>query len=150
MSIQINDSQLSAGASAARSTKEAMLRGAAQKCPACGEGALYSSYLKVNDACPSCGEELHHQRADDAPPYFTMFIVGHIVVALVLMVEDLFAPSLWVHAALWTPIVLGSSLWMLPRVKGALIGLQWANRMHGFGGIDEEAIAAGLPLKQAD
>ena len=67
-----------------------------------------------------------------------MFIVGHVVVALVLMVEDFFAPALWVHALLWTPLVLGMSLWLLPRIKGALIGLQWANRMHGFGGEDED------------
>ena len=121
-----------------RSVKQAMLRGAALRCPACGKGKLYASYLKVNDVCPACGEELFHQRADDAPAYFTMFIVGPVVVALVLMVEDLFAPALWVHALLWTPMVLGMSLWLLPRIKGALIGLQWANRMHGFGGEDEE------------
>ncbi len=150
MSIEINNTHISTGPGDARSTKEAMLRGAAEKCPACGEGDLYYAYLKVNDACPKCGEELHHQRADDAPPYFTMFIVGHIVVALVLLVEELYAPALWVHAALWTPVVLGSSLLLLPRIKGALIGLQWANRMHGFGGIDEEALAAGGTVSQPD
>lgn len=136
----------------ARSSKQAIFRGAAQRCPACGEGALYSSYLKVNDICPACGQELFHQRADDAPPYFTMFIVGHVVVALVLMVEDLFAPALWVHALLWTPLVLGMSLWLLPRVKGALIGLQWANRMHGFGGEDEDVFGldpAAVPGRQS-
>lgn len=126
----------------ARSLKDAMLRGGAQLCPACGLGRLFSSYLKVNDVCPSCAEELHHQRADDAPPYFTMLIVGHLVVALVLIVEDLFAPPFWVHATLWGPIVLGLSLWLLPRVKGALIGLQWANRMHGFGGDGDEVFGA--------
>ena len=121
-----------------RSVQQSLLRGAAQYCPACGEGQLYSSYLKVNDTCPTCDEELHHQRADDAPPYFTMFIVGHIVVAMVMLVEDLFAPALWIHALLWTPSVFGMSLWLLPRAKGALIGLQWANRMHGFGGAEDE------------
>ncbi len=136
MSVKIANVELQS--SQERSLKQAIFRGAAQRCPACGEGKLYSSYLKVNDICLACGEELFHQRADDAPPYFTMFIVGHVVVALVLMVEDLFAPALWVHALLWTPMVLGMSLWLLPRIKGALIGLQWANRMHGFGGKDEE------------
>ncbi len=124
---------------APRSVVTAMRNGVQHKCPACGEGALYDGYLKVNDTCPSCREELHHQRADDAPPYFTMFIVGHIVVGLVLMVEDLYAPSLWVHALLWTPMVLAMSLLLLPRVKGALIGLQWANRMHGFSGEEDTA-----------
>ena len=53
-------------------------RGFAGKCPHCGEGRIFRAYLKVSDACEACGEELHHQRADDAPPYMTIFVVGHI------------------------------------------------------------------------
>ncbi len=117
-----------------RSWPQAMMRGAAQTCPACGKGKIYTGYLKVADACPSCGEELHHQRADDAPPYFTMLIVGHVIVAGVLMVEDLYAPDSWVHAVIWGPLILLMSLWLLPRIKGALVGAQWALRMHGFSG----------------
>jgi uncharacterized protein (DUF983 family) len=116
-----------------RQSSQAMLRGWAQRCPDCGEGALYGRYLKVNHACPSCGTELHHHRADDAPPYFTMFIVGHVVIALLLVVERKYTPPIWLHLALWLPLTLGLSLWLLPRIKGLLIGLQWAQRMHGFG-----------------
>ena len=83
--------------------------------------------------CAACGEALHHQRADDAPPYFTMLIVGHVVVGGALGVERAFAPHMMVHMLLWLPLTLLLSLWLLPRVKGALIGLQWAHRMHGFG-----------------
>jgi uncharacterized protein (DUF983 family) len=123
---------------APRSLPEAMRRGASQRCPACGKGAIYRSFLKVADSCPSCGEELHHHRADDAPPYFTIFIVGHIVVAAVMYVEKAFAPELWVHALLWIPLISVLSLLLLPRIKGVLIGLQWALRMHGFGGHDSD------------
>lgn len=119
---------------AERDLQQAMLRGARCRCPACGEGALYKSYLKVADTCPSCGEELFHQRADDAPPYFTMLITGHVIVAGVMAVEEMYAPSLWVHMAIWTPLLLALTLFLLPRIKGALVGLQWALRMHGFGG----------------
>lgn len=109
-----------------------LLRGARLKCPACGEGALLRRYLKVVDTCPACGEELHHHRADDAPPYFTMLIVGHVVVSLVLFVEITYRPPLWVHAALWLPLTVALALLLLPRVKGTLVALQWALRMHGF------------------
>lgn len=120
-----------------RSVWEALKRGGRQTCPACGKGALFSSYLKVNPACPSCGEELHHHHADDAPPYFTMTLVGHVVVAGILYLEKGFAPEPWVHAVIWLPLLVLMSLWLLPRVKGALIGLQqWALRMHGFAEID--------------
>ena len=118
----------------ARSTSNAMLRGLKQTCPSCGQGPLYKSYLKVADSCSHCGEELHHQRADDAPAYFTMFIVGHIVVGLVMMVEAAYAPEFWVHALIWPALLLALSLFLLPRIKGALVGIQWAQRMHGFGG----------------
>ncbi|MEM1370693.1 MAG: DUF983 domain-containing protein [Pseudomonadota bacterium] len=109
-----------------------MWRGLRWRCPACGVGRLYSGYLKVNHSCDICHQELHHQRADDAPPYFTMFIVGHIVISGVLHVESTWAPPTWVHIALWIPITIIMSLAILPSIKGALIGLQWANRMHGF------------------
>lgn len=80
---------------------------------------------------------MHHHRADDAPPYFTMLIVGHIVVGGVLALEQTYAPDSWVHGLIWLPLTLALSLWFLPRVKGAVVGLQWALRMHGFGGAPE-------------
>ena len=115
-----------------RNVWQAMLRGVRLKCPRCGNGALFHRYLKVSSQCPACGEQLHHHRADDAPAYFTIVIVGHVVAA-VLAVEKALHPSMAVHLALWVPLTLGMSLWLLPRVKGALVGLQWALRMHGFG-----------------
>jgi len=111
----------------------ALWRGFRQLCPSCGKGALFCRYLKVVDACPACGEALHHQRADDAPPYVTIVVVGHIVVPLVLLMEREWAPATYVHWLLWLPLTLALSLFFLPRIKGALVALQWACRMHGFG-----------------
>ena len=119
-------------ASGKRSWKQAMGRGFVCACPACGKGRMFGKYLKVADRCGSCGEELHHHRADDAPPYFTMFIVGHIVIPLVLVVEKLWAPPLPVHFAVWTAVTLALTFALMPAVKGAIVGLQWALRMHGF------------------
>jgi uncharacterized protein (DUF983 family) len=122
-----------------RDAWRAMWRGFSQRCPNCGEGRLFRSFLKVVDRCSVCGEDLHHQRADDAPAYFTIVVVGHVVVGGVLWLERAYAPSSWVHAMIWLPLTLVSSLWLLPRVKGTLVGLQWAFRMHGFGGAAEGA-----------
>ncbi|MFM1816875.1 MAG: hypothetical protein RLZ98_3570 [Pseudomonadota bacterium] len=113
----------------------ALRRGFARRCPACGEGRLYAGFLAVNAQCPACGEELHHHRADDAPPYFVMLLVGHVIVAGVLALEQSMAPAEWVHLVLWLPLTLLLSLWLLPRVKGMIVAIQWANRMHGFGHI---------------
>jgi uncharacterized protein (DUF983 family) len=111
---------------------QSLLRGARLKCPACGTGAMFRRYLKVADACPHCGESLHHHRADDAPAYFTIVVVGHIVVAMVLSVEMAFRPPLWLHCALWLPLTVILALVVLPPIKGALVSLQWALLMHGF------------------
>lgn len=119
-----------------RSLVEAMRRGFKQRCPNCGKGALFYKYLKTNDRCAECGQELFHHRADDAPAYFTIVIVGHIVVAVLLAMEKAFAPPTWVSLAVSLPITLLSALWLLPRIKGALVGLQWALYMHGFGGVE--------------
>lgn len=112
---------------------DAMLRGWRCRCPQCGHGRIFGRYLKVNDACASCGLGLSGHRADDAPPYFTILIVGHIIVPLMLLLEQHVEPAEWVHMVLWVPLTLILSLWFLPHIKGALIGLQWSRRMHGFG-----------------
>jgi uncharacterized protein (DUF983 family) len=115
-----------------RDVSLAMRRGLFMRCPHCGKGKLFSSYLKVVDRCSTCGEELFHHQADDAPPYFTMLIVGHIIVAGVLALEVGLHPPIWVHMAIWLPLTVILSLSLLPVIKGAIVGLQWANRMHGF------------------
>ncbi|WP_290999469.1 DUF983 domain-containing protein [Ferrovibrio sp.] len=111
----------------------AMRRGWFCRCPRCGQGAIYGRYLKVQPHCTQCGLALDGHRADDAPPYFTIFIVAHIIVPLMLLLEQHYQPPEWLHMVLWLPLTVILSLWLLPRVKGALIGLQFARRMHGFG-----------------
>ena len=132
-----------------RNSMRAMLRGFAGRCPSCGQGAMFARYLKVSDTCPHCGEELGHHQADDAPAYFTIFIVGHIIVAGVLYLERAAAPSPWVHTAIWLPATLLMSLILLPRVKGALVGLQWAFYMHGFGEAAKPERAPAANLKHS-
>lgn len=148
MTIEISTSSAStAGATTAtpqRDCTQAMLRGALLRCPACGKGRLFSRFISVNRACPSCGEALHHQRADDAPAYFTIFIVGHVAVGGVLWMEKAYMPSPWLQAAIWLTVAVVMSLWLLPRIKGTLIGLQWALRMHGFAG------PAGEPVPEPE
>jgi uncharacterized protein (DUF983 family) len=123
----------------------AVRRGLRGRCPACGAGPMFRAYLKVEDTCPSCGEELHHHRADDAPPYFTILVVGHIIGGSILLVDELWPEApLWLHALLWPTLVLVLSLWLLPILKGALVAHQWALRMHGF----ETAGGASAELRE--
>ena len=115
-----------------RNSALALRRGFLGRCPNCGQGKLFRAFLKVADQCPVCGEDFHHQRADDAPAYFNIIIVGHIVVPLSLVVESAFAPDYWIHLALWIPITLGLSFGLMQPIKGAIVAWQWAHRMHGF------------------
>ncbi len=112
-----------------------MARGFTCRCPACGKGKLFRKFIKVADHCNSCGEVLSHHQADDAPPYFTMMIVGHIVIPAVVIVERVWHPDMLLQLALWVPATGLLTLALLQPVKGAIVGLQWALRMHGFGSV---------------
>jgi uncharacterized protein (DUF983 family) len=121
----------------ARPLMQAMLRGFLGKCPHCGEGKLFASFVKTVDRCGHCGEEMHHHRADDLPAYLVVVIVGHIVVGAFMSVEATSTLSTWQHLAIWIPLTIGSALALLRPIKGAVVGLQWALYMHGFGGEDD-------------
>lgn len=131
--MPVNDTAVTNPTNEDRPTKQAMLRGALGHCPACGEGKIFSSYLKVNDHCPNCGEALHHQRADDGPAYLTILIVSHIAAPLLLWIFVAWRPSTTSLLLGFTIGTILASLLLLPRIKGAMVGLQWARRMHGFG-----------------
>lgn len=115
-----------------RKVLPAMLSGAQNRCMSCGQGRIFDGFLSVCHACEACGEEFHHHRADDAPPYFTITIVGHIIIPAMLIVEVMWRPALWIHMSLWVPLTLILSIGLMRPIKGALIGLQWALYMHGF------------------
>ena len=117
---------------APRDLGTAVKRGFFSRCPNCGKGHLFRAFLKVSDQCEVCGEDFTHQRADDAPAYFVMLIVGHIVVPLMLLVETELTPPYWVHAVIWAPLTLIMALGLIQPVKGAIVGWQWAQQMHGF------------------
>lgn len=127
------------------SPRQAFLHGLRGRCPACGQGKMFRAFLKVDDACPRCGEELHHHRADDFPAYLVIVIVGHILVPIILAVETEFAPAYWIHALLWGPAVLGLTLGLIQPVKGAVVAMQWFLGMHGF----EESRRRGSLAKSA-
>ena len=122
-----------------RDLRQGMIRGARGRCPACGDGAMFGSYLKVSPACPSCGEDLSAQRADDGPAYLTILIVSHLVGPLLLAVYMAWQPDPLVMVAGFCVAATVLSLLMLPRIKGGLVGFQWAKRMHGFGNTDPAA-----------
>ncbi len=111
----------------------AMGRGFMGRCPHCGEGKLFGKFLKVRHHCESCGEEFHYHRADDLPAYLSIIIVGHVVVGGMMhmaMVDDAVSPLMYLATLI--PLTIVMSLGLLQPIKGAVVGLQWANYMHGF------------------
>ncbi|KCV81529.1 hypothetical protein ATO10_11472 [Actibacterium atlanticum] len=116
-----------------RDLKPALWHGWRRRCPNCGSGPMLKGYLKVRDTCTVCQEELHHQRADDGPAYVTILIVGHLMAPLILIVFETYRPDPYVLSAIFSVGCVGLSLYLLPRIKGAFVALQWAKRMHGFG-----------------
>jgi uncharacterized protein (DUF983 family) len=110
----------------------ALKRGLRCRCPRCGEGKLFRAFLKVDDHCAVCALDFTPHRADDLPAYLVIVIVGHIVVPIALMIETNYSPSVALQLAIYLPVTLLMSLLLLQPVKGAVVGIQWALRMHGF------------------
>jgi uncharacterized protein (DUF983 family) len=108
----------------------ALWRGARNRCPVCGEGKVFDGYLRVVKECPNCQAPLGSLRADDAPPYFTIFIVGHLLLPPILWVERVYQPAMWIHMVVWLPLIAIVTTLMLRPVKGATVGLM--SRL-GFG-----------------
>ena len=109
------------------------MRGLKQRCPNCGEGHLFKAYLKVADTCPECGEELYHHRADDGPAYLTILLVGHILGFVIHIMWVNWRPEPMTMATVLSIGAVALSLFLLPRMKGMVVAIQWARRMHGFG-----------------
>ncbi|MEP5761650.1 MAG: DUF983 domain-containing protein [Litoreibacter sp.] len=116
-----------------RELKPALLRGWRLRCPSCGNGPLLKGYLKVRSECPVCHEELSHARADDGPAYLTILIVGHLMAPLLIYAYTEFDPDPLIIATTFSLGCVALSLYLLPRMKGIVVAVQWAKRMHGFG-----------------
>lgn len=115
-----------------RPLKPAVRNGLRLRCPSCGLGHLFRGYLKVNDHCPHCGEALYHQRADDGPAYLTILVVGHLVGILLPVGFELLRLTPQAMAVSLSALAVAGALSLLPRMKGLMIAVQWAKRMHGF------------------
>ncbi len=109
-----------------------MARGFRDRCPHCGQGKMFGRFLKVRPVCDHCGLALDGHRADDLPPYVTIFLVGHIVGYLILEIEMGYELPLWVSVTVWPLLTIALAFALLQPIKGAVVGLQYAFAMHGF------------------
>ncbi|MGM4909258.1 DUF983 domain-containing protein [Rhizobium sp. 768_B6_N1_8] len=134
---------------AERPLGRSIMRGMLNRCPACGSGKLFRAFLKPVDHCAACGEAMYHQRADDLPPYIVILVLGHVVVGGFMLTDMAFVLPVWVHLAIWTPITIITALVSIQPIKGGVVGLQWALKMHGFGGHDDEPEDYDVPGRQA-
>jgi uncharacterized protein (DUF983 family) len=113
------------------STAKAIIRGALGRCPRCGKGRLLHRYLKTVDDCSVCAEPYGHFRADDAPPWLTILVVGHITVPIILALEQSFQLTVLTELSLYLPLVVLLTLTLLPRSKGVILALLWAMKAEG-------------------
>jgi uncharacterized protein (DUF983 family) len=117
---------------APRALRPAVLRGWRRRCPQCGTGPMLKGYLKLRERCPVCAEDLSHARADDGPAYLTILIVGHVMAPVLLWVFTTFRPEPMILASIFSVGCVALSLYLLPRLKGLIVAMQWARHMHGF------------------
>ena len=100
-------------------------RGFLKLCPICGKTPLYSSYIKVIPSCKKCKTNFKDYKTEDGPAYFTIFIVGHLIIPCILFLEGLDnPPKMWLQLILWPLITIILSIWLLPKIKGAFLAFQ--------------------------
>jgi len=107
---------------------QSALRGIACKCPRCGKGRLFAGFLDLRPSCESCGLDYAFIDSGDGPAVFIIMIAGAIVVAAALIVEVKYQPPFWVHAVLWLPLILATTLLPLRAMKSLLIALQFYHK----------------------
>ena len=112
----------------AKSAVSPFVAGLGCRCPRCGEGKLYDGFLKLRTRCESCGLDYGFVDAGDGPAIFIIMIAGFIVVGAALIVEIKYQPPFWLHAALWIPLILATTLWPLRTMKSLLIALQFHHK----------------------
>lgn len=117
-----------------RDLRAALLRGLRGECPACGGAKLFGGFLKPVSHCPSCGQNWTVHSADDMPAYLVVLILGHVLVPILVAVNMRYDLPMWLDMTLWPGLAVILALLMIQPIKGAVIGFQWARRMHGFAG----------------
>ncbi|WP_174301130.1 DUF983 domain-containing protein [Caulobacter sp. S45] len=104
---------------------QGLRRGVRRRCPNCASGPLFLGYVKVLSPCPTCGHDNAQYRADDAGPYFTILLVGHLCIGPLLIFPFIWKSPIWLVLGTTLPLILVLTLLLLPVVKGAVIGAQW-------------------------
>ena len=107
--------------------------GLAARCPRCGQGRLLEKVLEVRARCDVCGLDLSNHDSGDGPAVFVILFLGAVVVGLAIALEVAVAPPMWVHAAVWIPLISGLSIVLLRLFKGVLIALHYRNLRHEYG-----------------
>lgn len=103
-----------------------VLRGFRHRCPACGRGKLYARYLKQVDTCSACGAPIGKIRAEDGPPWLTVLFLGPFLAALTFISSRQESWPLWIKLPALSLFAVAAVLTLLPRIKGAIIGLFWS------------------------
>jgi uncharacterized protein (DUF983 family) len=107
---------------------QTVLRGLACRCPRCGQGKLFAGFLNLNQRCEACELDYAFIDTGDGPAIFIMMLSGAVVVAAALIVEVKYQPPYWIHAVLWLPLILVTTLLPLRAMKSLLIALQFHNK----------------------
>ncbi len=109
-----------------------ILRAALSKrCPKCGQAPLFRTYLKQVDTCANCGEAFGHIRADDAPAWLTIIVMGHVLAFTLMFIAPSTNWPMWVNILVWQSFAIGMVFWLLPRAKAIFIAIIWRTGANG-------------------
>lgn len=95
------------------------------RCPRCGQGHLFKSFLQIADKCDVCGLDFSYADPADGPAFFVLCFTCVPVVVWTLMLEILASPPFWVHLVTSLPLLLITCILPLRPLKGWLVASQF-------------------------
>ncbi len=106
------------------------LAAALGKCPVCGKGKLFRSYLKVASACRACGTDFKAAETGDGPVVFVLLIAG-FASCIGMMISLLsYNWPIWLLLSVWPAVAVGLSLILMPGLKGLMVASQLKHKVR--------------------
>lgn len=99
--------------------------GIAGKCARCGQGRLFSSFLKIAPRCEHCGLDFSFADPADGPAFFVMSITSFLAVGVMFVLQAMTPLPEWLLLSITGLVIVALSLALLVPIKGWLINAQY-------------------------
>lgn len=104
------------------------------RCPRCGDGRIFQDFLGLLPCCTVCRLPLARVDSGDGPAVLLIFLLGFALIPPILWFALYSDWPMWLHALVWSCVILGATLGSLRPAKALMVGLQYRYKPDMFTG----------------